>query len=121
MTVKLCEEKAKLEYKRDEVREKSSNSVEEVKKAIDTICNAHIYWKLGDLQSKKKLQDMVFPKGINVNPETREVLTDAINPFFIIKPSNSTDYNNKKNENDANLEHHSRSVSGKGIEPLFRQ
>ena len=121
MTVKLCEEKAKLEYKRDEVREKSSNSVEEVKKAIDTICNAHIYWKLGDIQSKKKLQDMVFPKGINVNPETREVLTDAINPFFIIKPSNSTDYNNKKNENDANLEHHSRSVSGKGIEPLFRQ
>ena len=121
MLSELLDEKSILEVKRDEIIEKKSNSLEDVKKSIDTICNVHIFWKLGDLESKKKIQEMVFPEGISINPDTREVLTNAVNPFFILKQCNSTDCDSKKNENDAILKHHSHFVSGKGIEPLFRQ
>ena len=113
---KLNAERMCLEVDRDEVMEKSSNSLEDVKNAVDLICKAHIFWALGDLASKKKLQDTIFPKGILINPDNREVLTPEVNPFFIKTSSNSSDCESTKEKSKTNFQSCSQSVAGSRIE-----
>lgn len=113
---KLNAERMRLEVDRDEVMEKSSNSLEDVKNAVDLICKAHIFWVLGDLASKKKLQDTIFPKGILINPDNREVLTPEVTPFFIKTSSNSRDCESTKEKSKTNFQSCSQSVAGSRIE-----
>ena len=115
-TKELNDKKGRLEVEKDELIEKSSNSVEDAKKAIDIICNAHKYWKLEDLDTKKRVQEMVFPQGILVNPDNREVLTPEVNPFFIKKPWKSTDCEEIKEKSKDDLEPYSQDVAGMRIE-----
>ena len=113
---KLSAERMRLEVNRDEVIEKSSNSLEDAKNAVETICKVHTYWMLGDLELKKKLQDVVFPKGILINPDNREVLTPEINPFFIKKPCNSDGCEEGEQKNKADFQPYSQAVAGMRIE-----
>ena len=116
MSAKLVAERGRLEVEKDELVRKSSNSFESVENAIDTICKTHSYWKLEDLAIKKRVQEMVFPQGILINPENREVLTPEINPFFIKKPCNSNGCEEGEQKNKADFQPYSQAVAGMRIE-----
>ena len=116
MRTKLRNEKARYEVERDELRKLCSNTLEDVEKAIDTLCKTHTYWKLEDLPTKKRIQEMVFPKGISINPDNREVLTLEVNPFFIKTPCNSTDCESTKEKSKADFAPCSQAVAGMRIE-----
>ena len=112
----LNADKMRLQVEREELVEKSSNTFSDVENAIDTICNVHIYWKLEDLETKKRVQELVFPQGILINPENREVLTPEINPFFIKKSCNSDSCDKDGQKNKADFQPYSQTVAGSRIE-----
>lgn len=116
MMAKLNAEKIRLELERDDLLKKSSNSFEEVENAIDTICKIHTYWKLEDLETKKRIQELVFPQGIQINPENREVLTPETNPFFVKNPCNSISCDGEKEKSKADFQSCSQAVAGMRIE-----
>ena len=116
MSTKLQDEKLRLELERDELVERKSNSVDDVENVIEIICNTLKYWKLDDLGTKKMVQETVFPQGILINPENREVLTREVNPFFVKKDCKSTDYEVKKKMSEADNQSRLHSVAGMRIE-----
>ncbi|MBQ2186956.1 MAG: recombinase family protein [Bacteroidales bacterium] len=112
----LNDAKMRLSVERDELLKQRSNSLVDVDKAVDTICKLLIYWKLDDLATKKNIQELVFPQGISINPDNREVLTNEVNPFFIKSYCNSSDYEETKNESKTDSSPCSHSVAGMRIE-----
>ena len=65
----------------------TSNLNEKVKKCVKAIQNISETWGSGDFSKKQRVQKVVFPKGIYVNPKTREYRTYSINPVFAIASS----------------------------------
>ena len=113
---KLMGEKARCEVERDELLRQCSNSLVDVEKAVDFLCKTHTYWKLEDLASKKKIQELVFPQGVVINPDSREVLTNEVNPFYFKNPCKSSDCESAKEKSKADLEPCSHFVAGSRIE-----
>ena len=65
---------------------------------------------------KKKLQDVIYPQGILINPDNREVLTREVNPFFIKTPSKSIDWESGNEKSKADFVPCSHFVAGMRIE-----
>lgn len=116
MSAKLQRERGRYEMELEELVEQSSNSYDEVEKAIDIIYKSHIYWKLEDIETKKRVQELVFPQGILINPDNREVLTPEVNPLFVKNHCNSSDCEDTKNESKTDSVPCSHSVAGMRIE-----
>ena len=112
----LNDEKARLEVEKNELIEKSSNSYEDAKNVVDFLCNVHKYWMLEDFDTKKNIQELVFPQGIFINPDNREVLTPVVNPIFIKKPCKSSNCEEGKEKSKDDLEPYSQQVAGMRIE-----
>lgn len=93
----------------------------DVEKAVDFMCKTHTYWKLEDLASKKKIQELVFPQGVVINPDSREVLTNEVNPFYLKNPCKSIDCESAKEKSKADLEPCSHLVAELSQKPnIFR-
>ena len=45
----------------------------------------NIYWQLGDLEEKRKIQKLVFPEGIGIDTKKRKYLTSKVNSLFLEK------------------------------------
>ena len=56
-----------------------------VQRSIEISQNIHNYWQLGDLEEKRKIQKLVFPKGIVVDTTNRTYLTSKVNSLFLAK------------------------------------
>lgn len=69
-----------LEY--EKWNEKLSNSEGFISKVIATASNIRDLWKEGSLETKRKIQKLVFPDGINWDKEISDYRTENRNPFF---------------------------------------
>ncbi len=94
-----------------------SNLEKSIDIALETSCNLHNTWVLGDLETKKALQMMVFPDGILFDHENDRYRTIRVNSFFHIIPVISRVLT--KNENGTKLKKQalSRQVLKAGLEP----
>jgi len=59
-----------------------SNFKNSLNKTIDFIQNVNKYWMSGDIYIKKKIQRLVFPAGLFINPYNRQYLTPEVNYLF---------------------------------------
>lgn len=68
--------------------------------------NLSKYWASGDLDTKKRLQEMVFPEGILIDVINREYLTKKVNSVFNVTSmlSGISNYENKKSPDDFSRE-----------------
>ena len=71
-----------LETKLENSGINSSNLKKSVKMALDYACNLPYLWKLGDLETKKAIQYMVFPDGIGYDFKNKAVQTFRVNEIF---------------------------------------
>ena len=79
----LNTEKTEKQLSLAEMRSQLSNPELFVDEAIEIARNLHVYWQLGDWTTKQRIQKMVFPGGIMINPVNRCYLTTKVNPFFV--------------------------------------
>ena len=78
----LKAEQRELEMKLENGGINSSNLKKSVKLALDYACNLPSLWKLGDLETKRAIQYMVFPDGIGYDFKNKRVRTFRVNEIF---------------------------------------
>ena len=71
-----------LEMKLENGGINSSNLKKSVIMALDYACNLPYLWKLGDLETKRAIQYMVFPDGIGYDFKNKRVRTFRVNEIF---------------------------------------
>ena len=71
-----------LEVKMENGGINSSNLKKAVKLALDFACNLPKLWELGDLETKRAIQYMVFPDGIAYDFKKKLVQTFRVNEIF---------------------------------------
>ena len=102
--------------------EESSFNLSNLENALDNALGHAVelpkIWTLGDLEEKRKVQRMVFPRGIRYNRELDNYRTFGVNTIFsdIVRLQRDTEGHKKRtNSNNMNL---SSSVAGTGLEPM---
>ncbi|WP_245615959.1 hypothetical protein [Flagellimonas lutaonensis] len=95
----------------------SSNLKKSVKMALDYACNLPSLWKLGDLETKRAIQYMVFPDGIRYDFKNKLVQTFRVNGIFAAIRSFSGNLKEIKNGNFHSICEKSRLVTSAGFKP----
>ncbi len=114
----LEQEISEKELKLGEVKSQLSNPEIFIDEALETASNLHVYWKLGDWATKQRIQRVVFPEGVLINPAKREYLTPKVNQFFNrIRCLSSGSEDIKKEKVGKNADPSSL-VAGTGLEPV---
>ena len=61
---------------------KISNHGKHIDKVVEKVSNISKYWKEGDIESKIRIQNLVFPEGLFIRAENRQYLTNKVNLVF---------------------------------------
>ena len=80
----LEDRKGKILLELEKCRNNLSNSEQEVEEIVATCCKLGVLWQTASLETKEKLQNLVFPKGIFWNHENRSYRTPERNAVFDI-------------------------------------
>lgn len=100
-----------------EMESKLSNHSEFMDKAADVSENLSKYWSSGNCSTKERIQKVVFPKGLVVDPKKRSYRTKDMNPIFDIIKGLSDNYEGDKKEKVSISTDLSSKVAGVGLEP----
>lgn len=94
-----------------------SNHKELLEIALEFAANLNKTYRSGDFITKRKLQELVFPKGIQFNKQEGRVRTQKVNPVFSVIASSTGDSVIQK-ERGSELEFHFPvGVGAHGFEP----
>ena len=97
---------------------KRSNLEKAIKKGIEITSEVSSLWASSDYQSKRQLQNLVFPEGISLNKEKQTVRTSRINSIiFQIAEQQRDCCKTKTGINDFEIIY-SRLVENTGVEPV---
>lgn len=80
-----------------------SNHDEVIKKCISVSQNLSKYWVSGDVNTKIRIQKIVFPNGIEIDSKNRQYLTKEVNAVFAIIPDLSKETEGQKKDASSNL------------------
>ncbi len=95
----------------------SSNLKKAIDRALKYALNLPLLWSSGDIETKRKLQYMVFPDGLGYDFQNKRVQTFRVNSIFAqIACLSDTLEGNKKGNFQNNIEN-SRLVTQRGFEP----
>ena len=106
----------------NEANSKLNETISNLDKKIDSCTmvaqNINNYWCSGSIETKTRIQNLVFPNGIVVNPENRQYRTEKVNLVFVGSAliSRSTEDVNEKRQPISQLP--SSMVAGTGLEPM---
>ncbi|WP_413230378.1 recombinase family protein [Flavobacterium sp. MMLR14_040] len=97
---------------------KISNHSRHIDKVVEKVSNISKYWSEGDIESKIKIQNLVFPEGLSIRAENRQYLTNKVNLVFrLVSTFTGLDAGNKKQKTHQNFDG-LFSVAGTGLEPV---
>ena len=96
---KLEKEKAEKEQELHQNSFESSNLEKSIDKALEYASNLPLLWESGDIETKRKLQYMVFPDGIEYDFKNDAVRTSRVNVIFNAISLLSGNFNYIKKEN----------------------
>ena len=94
-----------------------SNLQKSIEISLDLSTNLQKLWSLGDLETKKAIQHMVFPDGILFDHKNDCYRTHRMNSIFGVIPSLSNQMKENKNGTKSQLRDSSRLVLKAGLEP----
>ncbi|WP_099574041.1 recombinase family protein [Maribacter sp. 4U21] len=114
----LKAEQRELEMKLENSGINSSNLKKSVKLALGYACNLPSMWKLGDLETKRAIQFMVFPEGIGYDFKNRAVQTFRVNEIFAAIRSFSSDLKEIKKGTSYSFCRKSPLVTSTGFKPV---
>lgn len=117
--VRLCKEEAEIHEELEKLEQKTSNFDDCIETAVVIASRLDKLWIESNYNMKQKLQNTVFPEGINYDKENRQCRTGRVNLIFEIIACISRNIRNKKTEQSNGLSDLSGLVARRGIEPLF--
>ena len=88
----LEDKKGKILLELEKCRNNLSNSGKEIDEIVATCCKLGVLWRTADIETKEKLQNLVFPKGIFWNHGNRSYRTPERNAVFDIIDEISSRY-----------------------------
>ena len=95
-----------------------SNLDNKIENCVEVIQNISDYWKKGSIENKLRVQKLVFPSGIVIDPKKRQYRTKNINSVFTVIASISKDEDTKTKNSSSELNDESCLVAGTGLEPV---
>ena len=95
----------------------ASNQTIDVLNSITTICNLGYYWKTGTYETKQKIQELAFPRGLKWDRETDNYRTDEENEALKLMRSFSSICKSEKGIKKDKSFDLSSVVAGAGLEP----
>ena len=97
---------------------KISNLENYIDISVDVVQNLNKYWEYESVESKRRIQNVVFPEGLMVDTEKRQYLTKKINSVFTVSGSVSAKNEKKKSDSENVFPQKSLLVAGTGLEPV---
>ncbi len=95
-----------------------SNHSRHIDKVVEKVTNINKYWREGDIDSKIRIQNLVFPEGLSIRAENREYLTGRVNSIFgLVSTFTGIERGNKKQKTHQKVDG-LFSVAGTGLEPV---
>ena len=94
-----------------------SNLASYIDTTIEIACNLGTYWLERDFETCQKIQNLVFPEGVQWDAKTKNYLTDKTNLFFDNIRSLSMSYKDEKTQKKNKSCDLSSLVAGGGLEP----
>jgi site-specific DNA recombinase len=116
---KFRDEKRRIEKELGGAKNKLSNQAVFIDKALEISSNLSNFWVSGDYDSKRKLQEILFPEGIWYDKEKGNYRTDRVNVILELIRSFSEKSGHKKSGSSKILFEKSASVPKVGIEPTL--
>ena len=95
----------------------SSNLKKSINQALKYALNLPLLWSSGDLETKRKIQYMVFPEGLGYDFQNKRVQTFRVNSIFNAISCFSGILTQKENGNFQNNIENSRLVTSAGFKP----
>ena len=114
----LKEEKAGIESELGKAQENLSNLEQFIDKSIQLSCNLDSLWKTSSFQIQQKLQNLLFPKGVEYFKENNNYRTKNENAVFSIFRELSAIYKNDEIKKESSKGDSLRLVAGIGLEPM---
>ena len=84
----------------------------------DFVRNISEIWGYGTLIQKQKLQKLMFPEGIMIDPVSRQYRTCKIQSLFSYIVDLTTDTEGQKKDSPIKITDESSLVAGTGLEPV---
>ena len=95
-----------------------SNQLETVDKCVEVSKNISKQWRLRDVESKLRIQKLVFPSGIVIDAKKRKYLTPKVNSVFSVVRDIARDSDQKEKDPSVIITDESFFVAGTGLEPM---
>ena len=108
----------KLNQKIKNQDKKISNLDEFIDSISNFSQNISKQWSSGEYETKLKLQELVFPSGLVIDPKNRQYLTKEINSIFVLKSVISRDSESIENKKASKNAGFNDLVAGTGLEPV---
>ena len=89
-----------------------------IDKSIEILQNTSKIWRDGDIESKIRIQNLVFPEGVSIRLKNREYLTKKVNQVFTLTSTITMDSEGVENEKTHQNSDGSFLVAGTGLEPV---
>lgn len=106
-----------LEQKIEHGNFSTANLSKKIKTALENIQSLDVYWDKGKLSKRKRLQNILFPDGIVVDADSKQLRTDNINRLILVINKVSGVYKKEKSGLPIYNIEKSASVPKAGIEP----
>ena len=117
--------KSKMEQEKHKIQEqlaKSSFNGSNLRKSVDIALkyalNLPSLWERGNIETKRSIQNMVFPDGLGYDFKNKRVQTFRVNSIFASIASMSRALPQNKNGNYHSLNDNSRLVTSTGFKPV---
>lgn len=114
---RLKDERAELKAELYNIRQKSSNLLEQIEDVIRISANLGQIWRKGTYRDKQRVQKMAFPDGLVYSPSKRKLLTPRINEMIRLSSEYSTLLTQKRKGQARKVSNLSRLVAQGGVEP----
>ena len=109
-------ELSKIEEELEITSKSTSNLNPKIEKCISAAQNISKTWANGNFYIKQRIQKVVFPEGIFINPKNRQYRTSKMNPVFTLISYISRDSGGKNKNASSDLLDASYLVAGTRLE-----
>ncbi|WP_366869713.1 recombinase family protein [Flavobacterium sp.] len=97
---------------------KISNLDSYIETSCDVVSNISKYWGSDDIETKKRIQELVFPDGLSLDIKNRVYLTEKTNVIFEITRDIAKDSKDIESKKPTDYIDGSSLVAGTGLEPV---
>ncbi|WP_415060953.1 recombinase family protein [Flavobacterium sp.] len=107
-----------LTMRMENAQQKISNHNSHINSTVEVIKNISKIWASGDVENKLRVQNLVFPEGLSINPKNRQYLTNKVNRIFSLTLMFTGETKGEESKKPTDDVDGSYLVAGTGLEPV---